>query len=104
MALFEQAQYQFQADPESPTTAADLLRQAIDALPIIQKQKGEALAFPYQVRLARYLAAAGDKPQADAILHRILPPDAAQLGPLLESPAADGLDDSDLQFLRDFRR
>ncbi|MHC4093124.1 MAG: hypothetical protein ACYSVY_23115 [Planctomycetota bacterium] len=59
VALAEQAEYRFQANPYDPEGAIELVRRALNALPVIQKQKHAQMARPYRLRLARYLLASG---------------------------------------------
>ena len=60
-ALAEQARYLVLADPKNAGRAAELVRQALAALPEIQEQKYEAMTRPYRQRLIVYLVAAGDE-------------------------------------------
>lgn len=67
-ALAEQAQYTLHADPADARRAADLLRQAIARLPVIQEQKYADAIKPYEHILLRTLLAAGDETAARALL------------------------------------
>lgn len=68
VALAEQAEYVLQADPGQWRRAADLLHAALDALPVIQKQKYEEQARPYRLSLARLLLAGGRELEAADVL------------------------------------
>ncbi len=73
VALGEQAEYAFLADPLSPQAAIEHVRQALAALPKIQEQKLAASRRPLLVRLACYLLASGQRPEALAALEELAP-------------------------------
>ena len=60
-ALFEQAEFILRGTPDEADAAAEVLRQALDRLPVIQEQKYDVLARPYRRRLAVALLAANDE-------------------------------------------
>jgi O-antigen ligase len=72
VALAEQAEYVFQAQPDQPQPAVALLREAIDALPAIQAQKYEEMVTPYRLLLARVLIASGDEREAARLVRAVL--------------------------------
>jgi O-antigen ligase len=76
VGLAEQAEYAFQAQPDEPRRAVALLREAIHALPEIQKQKYEEMTWPYRLRLVRFLLAAGEEAEAADVLKPALKDEA----------------------------
>lgn len=77
VALAEKSDYLLLRDPAQARAAAELVQQAIAALPVIQEQKYEALLRPFRSRLVRCLLAAGDEAGALDVLRRMTD-DAAQ--------------------------
>ncbi len=73
IALSEQAEYQFAADPSAPEESITLMKTALDALPAISKQKRDDLARPLRLSLASYFAAAGREPEALDVLRAAEP-------------------------------
>lgn len=119
VALAEQADYVFQAQPDQPDRAVALLREAIRALPVIQAQKYEEMVAPYRLRLARFLLAAGEVTQASELLQMVLRTrpgdveawwwtvaiaieheDAEAVRAALRDAEAAGVRDTDLEVLR----
>ena len=72
-ALAEEASYRLTAEPQNAARAVELLRAAIDALPIIQAQKYAEIVRPYRERLALALLAAGKEEEARGILAAVVP-------------------------------
>lgn len=72
VSLAEQAEYAGELWPDDPTRAIELLRTALAALPVIQLQKYEWMARPYRIRLARFLEAAGEMPEAARLIRDVL--------------------------------
>lgn len=67
-ALAEQAEYALKASRTNTSRAADLLREAIAALPEIQEQKYEEMVEPYRGQLVLTLLAGGQEQEAIDLL------------------------------------
>ena len=94
VALAEQAEYSFQAQPDQPQRAIALMVQAIDALPTIQEQKYETMVTPYRLLSARFLITAGDEREAGRLISAVLDrqPDNAQAWALIVTSVAEQRD------------
>lgn len=68
VAVAERSDYLLRASPAEARRAAALVREAIDALPVIQPQKFADMRRPYGVRLALALLASGDEAGARSAL------------------------------------
>jgi len=66
IAMAEQANYQFNADPDQPELAQQLCRQALTAVPPLGSR--DRLQQPIREALSAYLLAAGDENSAAAII------------------------------------
>ena len=123
VARAEQAGYTFQADPSDARRAVTLLRDAMAALPHIQKQKYQQMLLPYQLRLVRMLLAADQPADARRVLADILHADPhnlqawatklemalaerdpARVREVLRQTAAAGLPDAQQRALREIVR
>jgi hypothetical protein len=72
VALLEQAEFTLRESPERAAAAVDLLRTAIQRLPVIQQQKYDEMALPFRLCLATALLAAGDESGAADVLRPLV--------------------------------
>ena len=76
VALLEQAEFILRGTPTAALQAVDLLRRAIEALPVIQEQKYAAMAWPFRRCLAGAWVIAGREDEAKGVLKAALTDDS----------------------------
>jgi len=77
VALAEQAEFTFRATPDDPQEAIRLAREAITRYPRIQPQQYREQIMPFRWNLLRYLLAAGQDEETQAVLRELAGDNAA---------------------------